>query len=76
MEKVRERLAVKKQRQHRLYMERFSLKKLNVVEGKKAVLRSQIGLQLWKIWKLRWILLVLGKVLEYQNVSQKESRLL
>jgi hypothetical protein len=32
--KVRERLAVNKQRSHRFYVERFSLKKLNEVEGK------------------------------------------
>jgi hypothetical protein len=32
--KVRERLAVNKQRSHRFHMERFSLKKLNEVEGK------------------------------------------
>jgi hypothetical protein len=32
--KVRERLAVNKQRSHRLYMARFNLKKLNEVEGK------------------------------------------
>jgi hypothetical protein len=32
--KVRERLAVNKQRSHRFYMERFNLKKLNKVEGK------------------------------------------
>jgi hypothetical protein len=32
--KVRERLAVNKQRLHRFHMERFSLKKLNEVEGK------------------------------------------
>jgi hypothetical protein len=32
--KVRERLAVNKQRSHRFHMERFSLKKLNNVEGK------------------------------------------
>jgi hypothetical protein len=32
--KVRERLAVNKQRSHRLHMERFNLKKLNEVEGK------------------------------------------
>jgi hypothetical protein len=31
--KVRERLAVNKQRSHRFHMERFSLKKLNEVEG-------------------------------------------
>jgi hypothetical protein len=38
--KVRERLAVNKQRSQRFHMERFNLKKLNEVEGK-----SQIGLQ-------------------------------
>jgi hypothetical protein len=32
--KVRERLAVNKQRSHRFHMERFNLKKLNEVEGK------------------------------------------
>jgi hypothetical protein len=32
--KVRERLAVNKQRSQRFYMERFNLKKLNEVEGK------------------------------------------
>jgi hypothetical protein len=32
--KVRERLAVNKQRSHRFRVERFNLKKLNKVEGK------------------------------------------
>jgi hypothetical protein len=32
--KIRERLAVSKQRSHRFHMERFNLKKLNEVEGK------------------------------------------
>jgi hypothetical protein len=32
--KVRERLAVSKQRTHTVHMERFNLKKLNEVEGK------------------------------------------
>jgi hypothetical protein len=32
--KVRERLAVNKQRSNRFHMERFNLKKLNDVEGK------------------------------------------
>jgi hypothetical protein len=32
--KVRERLAVNKQRSHRFHMERFNLKMLNDVEGK------------------------------------------
>jgi hypothetical protein len=52
--KVRERLAVNKQRSQRFNTERFNLKKLNNVEGKEQiVLRSQIGLQLWKIWTQR-----------------------
>jgi hypothetical protein len=32
--KVRERLAVNKERPHRFHMEKFNLKKLNVVESK------------------------------------------
>jgi hypothetical protein len=32
--KVRDRLALNKQRSHRFHMERFNLKKLNEVEGK------------------------------------------
>jgi hypothetical protein len=32
--KVRERLAVNKQRSHKFHTERFNLKKLNTVEGK------------------------------------------
>jgi hypothetical protein len=32
--KVRERLAVSKQTMHRVHMERFSVKKLNEVQGK------------------------------------------
>jgi hypothetical protein len=48
--KVRDRLAVNKLRYQRFDMERFNLKKLNEVEGKEQyLLRSQIGLQLWKI---------------------------
>jgi hypothetical protein len=37
MAKVRERLAVNKQTKHRVHMERFSLRKLNELEGKGAV---------------------------------------
>jgi hypothetical protein len=51
--KVRERLAVNKQRSHRFHMERFNIKKLNKVESN-IMLRSEIGLQLWKIWTQRW----------------------
>jgi hypothetical protein len=32
--KVRERIAVNKQRSHRFHMEKFNLKKLNTIEGK------------------------------------------
>jgi hypothetical protein len=68
--KVRERLAVNKQRSHRFYM------RLNDVEGKEQFeLRSQIGLQLWKIWIQRWKLIVPGKQREYKNFSQREPRL-
>jgi hypothetical protein len=46
-------------------MERFNLKKLNKVERKEHfVLRFQIELQLWDSWRLRRILIVLGKRLE------------
>jgi hypothetical protein len=38
------------------------------------VLRSQIGLQLWKIWTQRWKLIVPGKRLERKyKISAKES---
>ncbi|PNF27268.1 hypothetical protein B7P43_G05314 [Cryptotermes secundus] len=63
--KVRKRLAVSKQTTHRVQMERFSLKHLNEVNLKSSiVLKSQIGSQLWKTWKLRWMLIKLGKLLE------------
>jgi hypothetical protein len=66
MAKARERLAVNKQSSQRFHMERFNLKKLNEVEDKKSniMLRSQIGLQLLKIWTQRWKLIVLGKRFE------------
>jgi hypothetical protein len=52
--KVRERLAVNKQRSHRFHMERFNLKKLNEVEGKEQYrVEVSIGLQLCKIWMQR-----------------------
>jgi hypothetical protein len=47
--KVRERLAVNKQRSHGFHTERFNLMKLNKVEVKIGItLRCQAGLQLWK----------------------------
>jgi hypothetical protein len=52
--KVRERLAVNKQRLHRFHMERFNLKQFNEVEG----------IELWKISTQMRKLIVLGKQLE------------
>jgi hypothetical protein len=52
--KITERLAVNKQGLHKFHMERFSLKKLNKVEGKeKYRVEVSTGLQHWKIWMLR-----------------------
>jgi hypothetical protein len=64
--KVRERLAVNKQRSHRFHIERFNLKKLNEVEGKEQywVHVSKKGLQLWKSWLRGWKLIVPVKLLE------------
>jgi hypothetical protein len=64
VEKFRERLAVNKPRLQRFHMERFNLKKLNRIEGKRSnVLRSQLGLQLSETWMQRWILILLVKLL-------------
>jgi hypothetical protein len=62
--KVRERLAVNKQRSHRFHMERFNLKNFKDKVKSSIALRSGIGLQLFKIWMLGWILIVLGTRLE------------
>jgi hypothetical protein len=63
--KVRERLAVNKQRSQRFNVERFNRKKLNDVEGKSNfTLRHQTGLQILKIWTQRWKLIAHGKRLE------------
>jgi hypothetical protein len=40
------------------------------------VLRPQIGLQLREIETLRWILIVLGKLLKYKNLGLRQSVLL
>jgi hypothetical protein len=65
MAKVRERLAVNKQRSQRFDMERFNLKKLNNVEGKEQFcVEVSNSLKLWKIWTQRCKLIVLGKLLE------------
>jgi hypothetical protein len=43
-------------------MEKFNLKKLNETEGKEQyLLRSQIALQLWKIWMQKWKVIVFEK---------------
>jgi hypothetical protein len=63
--KVRERLALNKQRSCIFHRERFSCKKLNEVEGQqKYHIEVSNSLQLYKIWTLRRKLLVLGKPLE------------
>jgi hypothetical protein len=61
--KVRERLAVNKQRSHRFYMERFNLKKLNEVEGKEQdrVEVSNRFAALEDFEKKGWKLIVPGK---------------
>jgi hypothetical protein len=47
--KIRERLAVSKQTTHRVHMERFNLKKLNEVEGKKWWILIKLGKLLERI---------------------------
>jgi hypothetical protein len=79
VDEIRERLAVNKQRSNRFLMLRFSLKKLNEVEGRGIIaLGCQVGLQLWKILMLSWISIVHGKQLKrkYENISKRESMLL
>jgi hypothetical protein len=68
---VRKRLAVNKHRSHRCNVERFNLKELNKVEGKEQY-RVEVSdrFQLWNIWTLRLILIVLG---ETTRGSQKVS---
>jgi hypothetical protein len=75
--KVRERLAVNKQRSQRFHMERFNLKKLNDVEGKEkfhveisnrfaALEALDAEVQINSAWET---------IREYINFSQRESRL-
>jgi hypothetical protein len=57
-----EGLAVNIPGSHKFHMERFNLKKLNELQGKRSVvLRSQIGLQHWKVLPLRLKLILSGK---------------
>jgi hypothetical protein len=53
-------------------MERFNLKNLNDVEGKEKyhIEVSKGFLELWKMWMLRWKLIVLGKRLEIISTFQ------
>jgi hypothetical protein len=63
--KVRERLAVTKQRSQRYDMERFSLKKLNEAESKgQYCVEVSNRFAALEHWKQRWKLIVLGKRLE------------
>jgi hypothetical protein len=53
----------------KLTIENESLQEISSDTGVRLVMisimsRSQIGLQLWKIWTLRWILIVVGKLLK------------
>jgi hypothetical protein len=60
--KVRERLAVSKQTRHRFHMERFSLKKLNKVEGKeKYWVEFLVRFVALENSEVMWILIELGK---------------
>jgi hypothetical protein len=60
--KVRERIAVNKQRSHRFRMERFNLKKLNEVEGKKQYrVEASNSFAALEDLTLRLILIVLVK---------------
>jgi hypothetical protein len=58
--KIRERLAVNKQRSQKFHIERFNLKKLCEVNGKEV----SNDFQHWKIWMLRLKLIPSRKQLE------------
>jgi hypothetical protein len=73
--KVRVRLAVSKNKLHRCHMQTFNLKKFNEVEEKDKYSDEASN---WfpaseHLERLTWIML--GKR-EYQNVNQRESRIL
>jgi hypothetical protein len=68
--KVRERLAVNKQRSPRLHMERLKLKKLNEVEGKdKYYVEVSNKCTVWMQW---WKLIVFGK--RYEILSNFQPK--
>jgi hypothetical protein len=57
------------------HTEKFNLNKLNERYREKSsiMLRSRVGLQPQKIWKLRWVLIVHGKQLEGISTFQPKS---
>jgi hypothetical protein len=58
-------------------MNRFNLNKLNDVEVKEQYqVKFQTDLQFWRIWMIMWISVGLGRILKYQNFSQREPKLL
>lgn len=72
--KVRERLAVSKETMLRFHIERFSFKKLNEIEDKDHYhVEVSKRFQLWKFWMLRWVLLVLGKLLDEISKFQPKT---
>jgi hypothetical protein len=76
--KVRERLAVNKQRSHIVHMERFILKKLNEVEGKKqyCVEVSNTIAALEDLNAEVYINRASETTRVHQNFSHRESRLI
>jgi hypothetical protein len=76
MAKVRERLAVNKQRSHRFHMERFNLKELNKVEGKEQF-RVEVLTKFAALENLDAeveISSALENIREYKHFSQRKSR--
>jgi len=63
-------------------VKRFNVKKLSNSEVNSIRLKSQIGLQLWKNWKKKLMMMMMwssegiGKVFEYKSFSHRKYRLL
>jgi hypothetical protein len=73
----RERLAVNKQRSQRFHMERFTLKKLNDVEGKEQF-RVEVSIRFVGLEDMdteEEINSAWESIREYKNFSKRESRL-
>jgi hypothetical protein len=65
------RLAVSKERTHRVHMEKFNLKKSKEIGVESSiVLKSQVGSNLWNTYTLWWILIDLGKLSERKSKIQ------